>query len=343
MPAFGVDISDESLKFIELKHNGSGLNVGRYGERKIPPGVIESGKIKDQARLEEILITLRKEEGIHSVRVSLPEEQVYLFTIKLGKAGLVSIREGIDLSIEEHIPIPADNAIFDYEILSEDAENYNLQVAAMEKGVIEKYLTAFANASILVQAFELEAQAVSRAVIKKGDKDTYMIVDFGGKRTGIFIISKGVVVLTSTLDIGGEMLNQTLMKSFKVSPEEAENMKREYGLQRNVQNKEVFPVLLNSVSILRDEIQKNFLYWHTHKDENGNTNPPISSIVLCGGDSNLIGLADYFSVSMKNNVQMANVWSNVYNIGSRVPEISFKQGLSFACAIGLALANYQYD
>ena len=81
--SFGLDISDESVKFIELIHSKGGIKTGRYGERIIPPGVIESGKIKDSKKMEEILSTLRKEEGVRSVRVSLPEEQVYLFELRL--------------------------------------------------------------------------------------------------------------------------------------------------------------------------------------------------------------------------------------------------------------------
>ena len=338
--SFGLDISDESLKFIELINVKNGIRIGRRGEHRISPGIIESGKIKDPKKMEEILLSLRKEEGLKSVRVSLPEEQVYLFKLRLEKSGLVNIRESIELALEEHVPISAQDAIFDYELLSEDAQSLELQVATISKNVIESYLGIFKRSQILVQSFELEAQAISRAVIKKGDLETYMIVDFGEKRTGIFIVSRGVVMFTSTLDVGGIMLNDMIAKNFKISLEEAEKMKREYGLQRNTTNKEIFSVLLNSVSILRDELVKHFLYWHTHKDEEGKNNPPIKKIILCGGDSNLIGLTDYFSVSMKSKVEMANVWINVMNIENNVPDINFKQALSLAAALGLALGDF---
>ncbi len=343
MPSFGLDISDESIKFISFISTKNGLRVAKYGERKIPAGIIESGKITNSKNLEDILINLRKEEGIKSVRVSLPEEQVYLFQMHLDKTELSSIREGIELALEEHIPIPAQDAIFDYEILSEDNKNIWLQVAAIPKNVIDNYLSVFKNASITVPSFELEAQSISRAVVKKGDNGTYMIVDFGDKRTGIFIVSGGIVRFTSTLDLGGVMLTNMIAKSFGVSVEEAESMKKKFGLQRNAPNKEIFAVLLNSVSILRDELVKHFIYWQTHQDEEGNNNPLIDSIILCGGESNLIGLADYLSVSIKSKVEMADVWANVLNTKNDVPEIDFKTALSFATAIGLALGNFEYD
>jgi len=342
-PSFGLDISDESLKFVELIPTTSGIRLGRHGERKIPPGIIEAGKIKDPEQLKKLLTALREEEGVRFVRVSLPEEQVYLFRIHLEKEGLVNVRESIELSLEEHVPIKAEDAIFDYELLNEDEKKLELQVAAIPKNVIENYLMVFRNSFISVQSFELEAQAIARSVIKKGDLETYMIVDFGQTRTGIFIVSRGVVIFTSTINLGGQMLNNMIKKNFNVTLEEAEKMKRKFGLQRNVENKEIFAVLLNSASVMRDEISKLFLYWHTHKDEEGRDRPPIKKIILTGGDSNLIGLPEYFSISTKNKVETGNVWTNIFDEKNYTPEISFNKSLTFAAALGLALGDFEHD
>jgi type IV pilus assembly protein PilM len=316
------------------------MKVGRWGEKIIPPGVIESGKIKDSTRMEEILSKLRKEEGVKSVRVSLPEEQVYIFQLRLEKSELKSVKEAIELVLEEHVPIQAEEAIFDYALVKEDEQSLEVQVVTIPKNIIDNYLLIFEHSQIQVQAFELEAQAISRAVVRYGDMDTYMIVDFGKKRTGIFIVCGDIAMFTFTLDVGGVSLVNVIQKSFSVSFEEAEKMKEKYGLERNTENKEIFAVLLNSVSILRDEIVKHFLYWNTHKDEEGKNNPPIKKIILCGGDSNLIGLGDYISISMKTIVEMANVWTNIMDTESSVPDMDFRQALAFATALGLVLGNF---
>jgi type IV pilus assembly protein PilM len=339
--SFGLDISEESIKFTELTMTKDGIRLGRYGERAIPPGVIESGKIKDLKKMEEILISLKKEEKIKSVRVSLPEEQVYLFRIKLEKEGLEDTREGIEFSLEEHIPIPAQDVIFDYEILNEDSKDLYLQVAAIPKNIIENYLLALENSGILVSFFELEAQALVRAVIKKDDLETYMIVDFGKKRTGIAIVSSGVLMFTSTIDVGGVVLSNLIQKNLKISFEEAEKMKQQYGLSRDSKNKEIFSALLNGISVLGDEISKHFLFWNTNKEENNKDHPLIKKIILCGGDSNLIGLSDYLSASIKIKVETANVWVNISDTEKYIPEINFEQSLSYATAIGLALGNFE--
>ncbi len=343
LPSFGLDISDESIKFVELFRGREGIRVRRYGEKKIPAGIIESGKIKDTKQMEKILISLQEEAGLKSVRVSLPEEQVYLFNLKLDKFGLENVREGIELSLEEYIPVGAEDAIFDYELLGENEQSLKLQVAAIPKNVIEGYLAIFKNSSIFVKSFELEAQAIIRSVVKKGDLGTYMVVDFGKKRTGVFIVSQGIVIFTSTLNIGGAMLTSMIEKNFKISFAEAEKKKKECGLQRGAKNTEIFAVLLNVVSVLRDEIMKHFLYWHTHKDEEGKDRPPIKKIILCGGDSSLIGLTDYLSISLKTNVELANVWVNMFNIERNIPEISFNESLAIASALGLALGDFEHE
>lgn len=341
--SFGFDISDESFKFVRLGIGKNGIKIEQYGECKVPAGAIESGKIKQPKVLEKILTDLREKEEIKSVRVSLPEEQLYLFRLKLDKNGLQDIRQGIEISLEEHIPVPAQEAIFDYEILREDNQSVYVQVAAMQRSIIEDYLSIFTNAGIAVISMEPEAQAASRAIIKREDQNTYLVVDFGEKRTGISIISKGVVMFSSTVDVGGVMLTNLIQKSFNISFDEAEKMKQEYGLQRNSINKEMFSVLLNGVSILRDEVERHFLYWHTHQDEDGKDNAPIEKILLCGGDSNLIGLTDYLSVSMRHKVEVANAWINILDIEKKIPKIDFKKSLSFTTALGLALGDFNYN
>jgi len=343
-PSFGLDISDQSIKFVEFLIASNGIRMGRWGERKIPPGIIESGKIKNPKRLiAEVLLPLRKNDGIRFVRVSLPEEQVYLFHLRLEKEGLENLREGIELSLEEHIPIPAAEAIFDYELIAQDEKTVEVEVAAIPQSVIENYLSVFRESFISVQSFEMEGQAISRAVIHRGDPDAYMIVDFGETRTGIFIIEKGLAVFTTTFEMGGATLVNTLAKSFNISVLEAEELKKKYGLSRNVPNKEIFPVLLNSVSVLRDEIVRHLIYWQTHPTEEGKDHPPIKKIILTGGDSNLIGLPEYLSLSTHTPVELGNVWTNIADTTKYVPEIAFNKSLTFAAALGLALGDFDYD
>lgn len=297
--SLGLDISDNSIKYIELSKTKNGIAVKRCGEKKIPAGIIESGKIKDQKWLEQILILLKKKEKIESANISLP-----------------------------------------YELLDKDEQNLGIEIDSMLENVIEEYLSTFKNSTIAAESIEFEARAITKSVVKKGDMGTYMIVDFGKKRTGIFIVSGGALMFTSVLDFGGEKLTKMIKETLDVSLEEAERVKWEHGLKRNTENAKLSQIISDGFSILRDEVNKHYVYWHLNKNKNTKEKMPIEKIILCGSESNIKGLSEYLSVAMRNKVELANVWTNVLNTEKLIPEISFEESFSFAPALGMALNGF---
>jgi Tfp pilus assembly PilM family ATPase len=297
--SLGLDISDNSIKYIELIKTKSGIAVKRCGEKKIPAGIIKSGKIKDQKWLEQILILLRKKEGIDSANISLP-----------------------------------------YELLDKDEQNFGIEIDSMLGNIIEEYLSIFKSSMISTESIEFEANAIAKSVIKKDDSDTYMIVDFGKKRTGIFIVSNGRLMFTSVLDFGGEKLTKMIKESLNVSFEEAEKLKWKHGLKRNTKNMKLSEIISDGFSILCDEIKKHYVYWHLHKDDGERKKIPIKKIILCGSESNINGLTEYLSVAMRHKVELANVWTNVLNTEKLIPEISFEESFNFAGALGMALNGF---
>ena len=53
--AFGLDISDLSLKIIKLKKRGNGLQLASWYQTDIRPGIIEKGIIQDENELARII------------------------------------------------------------------------------------------------------------------------------------------------------------------------------------------------------------------------------------------------------------------------------------------------
>jgi Tfp pilus assembly PilM family ATPase len=282
---FGLNISDHSLRFAKIVAVKDGLKLEKFGERKIPSGVVEFGEIKNAEKLEKFLTALKKEENLKFAHLSLP-------------------------------------------------------LIVLQKHMIKNYLYAFEHSGIKILSLEFEAQSLARLLIKKGDLETHMLVDFGEKTTGIYIVSDGAVKFASTFNFGGVELSNLIQENLNLTFEEAEKVKKEYGLQQNTKNKKAFPILLDGVSFLYDEIARHFLHWHTRKVENKKN--PIEKIIFCGGSSNLLGLADYFSARMKNPVEIADVWVNLPTKEKNVQELSFKQSLSFAPALGVALLTHHF-
>lgn len=341
MNSCALDISDQSIKYGELLATTSGLRLGRFGQVKIPDGIVISGKIENEVELVRILKDLARREKLHFVRVSLPEEQMYLFTLSLPQMSHKNLREAILLQLEEHIPIAASDTIFDYNIVREDEKGLFIEVVAIAASTMESYLSIFEKVGVVPLSFELEAQAIARSVIPRDDPKGIMIVDFGEKRTGVSIAHFNRVFFTTTLDIGGLAITNILTKNFSVSVEEAEKMKLSYGLDSEANIEDIFPIILNGISVLRDELNKQYVYWDTHESD-GVKHDPIDRIILCGGAANLKGLAEYLQASMKIKVEHANVWVNIYDMKTSIPDMSFRESLGYATVLGLSLGDYIY-
>lgn len=337
MPAVGIDISDRSIKYAKLRPTPKGFHLENFSGISLDPGIVENGRIVDPKRLQTILSDLRKKYNISFVRTALPEKQMYFFRMSIPDGPDEVLHDTIELSLEEHVPISAAEAVFDFEVVGHTGTNVEVAVTAAVSEVVEEYVEIFKSSGLTILSLELEADAVARTVIKHGDAVAHLIVDFGETRTGIAVSYKGQTYFTSTVSIGGRLLTETLAKHFSITFPEAEAMKREFGLRRNGPNQDLFSLLLNNVAVLRDEINKHFIYWHTHPDENGQPRPPIEEIVLVGGDSNLAGLPDYLSASLRVKTVVADVWANVHLPERGVPELSRQDSLGYATAIGLSM------
>lgn len=337
MPAVGLDISDVSVRFAELIEGRHGLTIGRFGEQAIPVGIIESGEIKKPVELRAIFADFKKKFGLEFVAVSLPEEKAYLFNQRLPAMKRKEFRGAIEFTLEEHVPIKASEAIFDYEVMQETDAMVQVSVSVLPRTLIDGYLEAFSGTGIVPTIFEIEAQSIARAIVQEGDKQTYMIVDFGKTRTGIAVVANEAVQFTATIPIGGGTLTDAISKNLNVSYEEAEKVKREKGVLGGAGNENFSLAIMSTISILRDELTRHHSYWSLYEDEYGKPHTKIQRIYLCGGDSNLAGFIDYLAAGLPVPVSLANVMVNVNSLDAYVPEISFNDSLRYATAIGLAL------
>lgn len=342
IPTVGIDFSDERMRFIGLAEGHRGILPDVFGEAVIPTGIMQRGRIIDEKGFTKFLKDIRIKYHLSYIRVSIPESQVYSFTLPIDSAAADDIRGSIELVIEDNIPLKAIETVFDYHILSTSGKSIVVQVVALAESVAEAYVRAFESAGLIPVSFEYDGQAIARAVIAPNDMRSSMIVDFGATRTGITVVTAGTAVYTSTLDFGGRSLIDALIKERTVSVEEAHRLMHEYGLSASGTHKDIFSTLVTGIAVLKDEINKRYVYWQERKDQFAPM-PSIETIYLCGGYSTIAGLADYLSVTLKVKTVLVNPWTNCVDFDREIPAIKRDEAQSYVTAIGLALADYLYD
>jgi len=339
MPAVGLDISDRSIKSVELKRLGDKLIVDKIIDYTLPLGLVESGNIKDSQKLTAEISNLARQYKIKQAMVSLPEEKAFIFKIKLPFMKRSEIREAVELLLEEHVPLSAPDVVFDYEIIKEPGskgEPYEISVSVLPKGVVCDYLQCFRSSLIKPLAFEVEAHALARSLIPRDNKGTVLLVDIGKTRTSFAIIDGSFLVFTSTVgDINGDAITKSIEKNLNINYAQAEKLKIEKGLLRSKDNEVVFYSLIPIVASLKDEIARIKSYWRTRRLGQGN----FKKIILCGGQSTLPGLTEYLTGSLGITVEVGNPWVNIMNFNDSIPPINLNQSLRYATALGLALRS----
>lgn len=343
MPCVGVDISDTSMKYLAFEPttlNKTEKKIKFWGDITIPNGVVQRGLVHDSEQLTSVLKELKQKTKAEFIRVSLPEERAYLFETEIKhNTPLKEVRSLLEFRLEENVPIPSREAFFDYYILPEEAESKKAKVvvAAYAKETILKYYDSCVAAGLRPVSFEVEAQAMARSVVPEDTTGAMMLVDFGKTRTGIGIAYKGVLLYTSTIDIGGNQLSQALRKVLgeDVAESELTRLKNTQGLVRGVDSSEVYNALLSTVSVIKDELATRMQYWHMRgNDMNARR---INSVVMCGGSANLKGLSAYMTETLGVPCVKGNVWENTFSLDSTIPPIDKQHSYGYATAIGLAL------
>jgi type IV pilus assembly protein PilM len=344
LPSIGLDISDTSIKYIALdRPNRAGLRpLQDWGSIDIPEGVLERGQIRNPERLGQAMAECQARTGAKFARVSLPEERAYLFETDIKRAASKNeIKSLLEFKLTENVPIPAQNVYFDYSVVG-DATNErqaHVAVTAYDKETIEAYYHSCVQAGFTPTAFEVEAQAMARAVVAPDASGATMLVDFGKTRTGVGIVYKNVLFYTSTVDVGGFDLSTALRTIFGSDTPEAEltSYKNVHGLLHSQEHPEALSALLPVLDQVEGELRNRMRYWHSRNDVEGERR--VSQVLLCGGSSNLRGLTAHLQNALGVPVRLANVWDQVYSFAEEMPPIDFRHSLGYATAIGLALGD----
>lgn len=337
MPTVGLDISDTSIRFVELVEKRNGFVIGDFGERAIPRGVIESGEIKKTEALRAIFSELKKEYKLEYVAVSLPEEHTYIFELHLPLMKYSDVRGAIELEIEEYAPLKAEEALFDYDIITENESSIRVSVSVVPRTLVDGYLEAFLGSGITPVAFEPESHSIARAIVPAGDNSTCMIVDLGRTRTGIAVVSEGIVQFTSTVPVGGKLITDAMARKLKAMHSKVEKIKHGKATLGDNADEELSSKIASVVAVLQEEISRHMKYWQEHTDAYGSKRSAIQKIYLCGGGSDLVHIVNSLSVGLSCPLVLANTMINVNTIEESIQKISFHDSLRFATTLGLAL------
>lgn len=310
MSLTGINITDTSIQMVEFEKS-----VGRHGvlkhcvEVELANGIVISGTIQDKEALIIALTELRKKYGLQYVRAILPEEKAYLFTTEVEKATPENLRDVVAFTIEENAPVLLKESTFDYEIVSAIPQSSKVRVAVtvLLTEVVETYVKCFEAAGLTPISFDIVSQAITRALVPRGDNGSYLIVNLGERTTGLYVAEQEITVWSSTLPFG-------IM-----------DMKKD-----------------SDVSRLKTEMRKLFAFWNTRIGTDGTQQERIQKIVFCGEGATEGEFISSLMSGIEIEYTLRNVWANAFSIDDQIPQIPFDESLKYGAAIGAVLPSIHH-
>jgi len=346
--AFGLDISDLSIKVVQLKGQGRYHKMLSYelmAARSIslPYGIIVNGELEQPEIVRKYLkylITGNPNKGqkpIHSpwVLASLPETHNFIKQIIINKDPDEIIEEDIILTVKKHLPFEENNYYLDWQILpSEQKDQTIVLVGACPKTIADMYTYLLESVGLGVVGLEIESLAIARAMItasKEYINEARALLDIGATRTNLIIFDNNSVQFSKTLTFSGEIVNTALSQRLHISYEEAEKFKIQYGCEFDQKNKEVWHIIANLTNDLTKEIEQALNFYYSHFD---NANK-VTHITMCGGGAYTKRLDLVLSEKLNIEASSGKVWKNLHV--RKAEKLPSGESLGYAAAIGLAL------
>ncbi len=168
---------------------------------------------------EEIKETLRhhlNEMGIKSTThaiVSIPGHRVHTKILRLPAENINELQKMIIYQLQKNIPLPPEDIISDFRIVSRDEDGYaRVMVVMARKDEIQHYLDLCFNAGLIVDSVRLNIEAIYQAYLNEYDRSLsahesmIVLVDVDFSSTNVMLIDNGSLLFCRSINKGIEDL-----------------------------------------------------------------------------------------------------------------------------------------
>ena len=368
----GIDLSDTSLKAVQLNGKKDKLFIQSINKIALPKGIISEGEIKNpEVLIKNLNLLLSKPKfGVFSSKdivANLPQIKSYIKIIEIDN-GPNNITDSIENEIENHIPLALNEIFYDWQIVKKTKDKNRILIGAASKNIINQYVDIFKRAKLSVNAFETESIANSRALLEeerpkfnKNSAISYGIIDIGAKKAAMAVYSKNTLVFTVGMPISGRGVTEKISKVLEITEDQAEKAKIICGLDETKAKGIINEILADNIKKLNNKISEALEFYANHYPEY----ETIKKIILTGGGAAIKNLEKLIKKSisieteqgkMVNNLIINNkiidkIFTETHSLSDKIiknsknQNLSTKQNssLSYTTAIGLAMRNIYLD
>jgi len=359
--ALGVDIGSSAIKIVQIKKKNGQAVLETYGELALGPYVgvgVGQAVILTTDNIAQALTDLMREKEVNITTkkcgISIPFASSLMSVIEMPAVSSKQLAVMVPLEARRYIPVPISEVMLDWsvipksEVREEDSSEYttteerssagatkasaalskvDVLIVAIHNETIARYQEIVAKSGLEAGFFEIEIFSTMRAVLDEALRPV-MIMDIGAASTKLYVVERGVIRSSHTINRGSQDITLTISKSMGLSLERAEIMKRQVGAAGK--DKNLTDVIILTLDHIFSEVNNALLAFEKKY------NKTVSKVILVGGGSALKGLAELARNNFKTDIVIADPFNKV-SAPAFLENILKETGPEFAVAIGLAL------
>ncbi len=284
-----IDLGGRSTKAVLLQRRAGGFSLARYCVAEAVTGE----DLLDPAKLGEHLKTVTAALGSKTKKVviSIGVAESVLRSTEMPQVPVSDMRHMLKLNTKSHLQQELPDHAFDCCIMPPRPDapkpepgkgnRFKVWVGAAPNAVIAKLQSAVKHAGLEPDQVSIGSlgpvNSFESAFPDIFHGDVIALVDLGYKSSSINILSKGELVLSRVVGLGGDRLTATLAELMNITYAEAEGIK--IGMPQEVES-----TLAPSLAALARELRASIDFFETQSDQ------PVGTIYFSGGAAR----SDYF-------------------------------------------------
>lgn len=298
-PHIGISFSDFNIKAVYFDKKNKKQSL-KSAIMPIEKGCIVDGRVVKADEIIKKLSVIRKDFGLPFVFFALPDELAYVFSITIPVNNQDNASESVAFIMEENVPLSLADTVFDF---------VPIEISRSEN----EYL-----ASVVVSACPKKEVEKFADIFKKS----------GFEMVGC---------LHESQTITNALLPKNSKGFFSII-HARENRVGIYLVRDNLVTFVTLRPILGEYEIQFLDEYKKFLEYCMKLSEV--QNKPIQTVFVCGDFEYAKKIVEIINKTEDiGEAKLANVWTNVFKIDKRLPDIPYEKSLSFAGPIGAVLSE----
>ena len=296
---------------------GKGPNLLRYTFGDLPDGAADTPETFG-VELEQALRGMMSASGIRPGRtlVALSGQMAFPRFVKVLAESPEKMREQIGFEVEQNVPFPLSEAIWDDALVGQpDAGEQHVMIVAARADLVGAIGRGLINAGCEPELVDVAPVAIYNAVrFNYPDAEgCTLVVDIGARCTNLVFVDQDRIFYR-TIPVAGNTITAEIAKTFGISFEEAEALKRERGLvaqggafaMADPEDDRLSKVIRNVMTRLNAEISRSIAFYRSQQEGNA----PVR-VLLSGGASQLPYMQNFFEEKLQVEADFLNPFITV--------------------------------